>query len=261
MSRSESSAPAGSVSSPRPASPTSATRWSCATSFPSESPSSRPGASPIYEPGLAELLERNRERLRFTLDPADVFEARRIAFVCVADAADLLGRSRSVGGLERARRAARADGADAPRHEEHGARRDRGEGALPARQPRPRSRRLRLEPRVPGRGHRAGRLHASGPRRRRRVRRGRRRRRRRAVRAPRRAGRAGGRRLGGDGEARLERLSGHEDLLHQRDRERLRGDRRRRRASSRRAWGSTAASARSSCGPASATRARASRRT
>jgi UDPglucose 6-dehydrogenase len=41
------------------------------------------GRISIYEPGLAELVERNQERLRFTLDPADVFEAARIAFICV----------------------------------------------------------------------------------------------------------------------------------------------------------------------------------
>jgi len=41
------------------------------------------GRVPIYEPGLAELVVRNRERLRFTLAIADVFEDARIAFVCV----------------------------------------------------------------------------------------------------------------------------------------------------------------------------------
>jgi UDPglucose 6-dehydrogenase len=41
------------------------------------------GRVPIYEPGLAEMLEANRERLRFTLDPAEVFQSARIAFVCV----------------------------------------------------------------------------------------------------------------------------------------------------------------------------------
>jgi UDPglucose 6-dehydrogenase len=41
------------------------------------------GRIPIYEPGLAELIEQNRERLRFTLDPAEVFESARIAFICV----------------------------------------------------------------------------------------------------------------------------------------------------------------------------------
>jgi UDPglucose 6-dehydrogenase len=41
------------------------------------------GRMPIYEPGLAELVERNRERLRFTLDAEDVLASARIAFVCV----------------------------------------------------------------------------------------------------------------------------------------------------------------------------------
>jgi UDPglucose 6-dehydrogenase len=41
------------------------------------------GRVPIYEPGLPEVLERNRERIRFTLEMADVFGAARIAFICV----------------------------------------------------------------------------------------------------------------------------------------------------------------------------------
>ncbi|MGI8606648.1 MAG: UDP-glucose dehydrogenase family protein [Gaiellaceae bacterium] len=41
------------------------------------------GHVPIYEPGLEELLGRNRERLSFTLDIGDVFRAARIVFVCV----------------------------------------------------------------------------------------------------------------------------------------------------------------------------------
>src|SRR6266508_5319244 len=41
------------------------------------------GRVPIYEPGLAELIDRNRDRLRFTLDPEEVVAAARIAFVCV----------------------------------------------------------------------------------------------------------------------------------------------------------------------------------
>jgi UDPglucose 6-dehydrogenase len=41
------------------------------------------GHVPIYEPGLEELLERNRERLTFTLEIGDVFRAARIVFVCV----------------------------------------------------------------------------------------------------------------------------------------------------------------------------------
>jgi UDPglucose 6-dehydrogenase len=41
------------------------------------------GHVPIYEPGLAELLAANRERLTYTLEMADVFERARMAFVCV----------------------------------------------------------------------------------------------------------------------------------------------------------------------------------
>jgi UDPglucose 6-dehydrogenase len=41
------------------------------------------GRVPIYEPGLAELLERNRERMSFTLSIEDVFAEARAAFVCV----------------------------------------------------------------------------------------------------------------------------------------------------------------------------------
>ena len=43
----------------------------------------RAGDVPIYEPGLGELLERNRDRLTFTLEIEDVFRDARMAFVCV----------------------------------------------------------------------------------------------------------------------------------------------------------------------------------
>ena len=43
----------------------------------------RAGSVPIYEPGVDRLLQRNRSRLRFTLDLADVIERCRIVFVCV----------------------------------------------------------------------------------------------------------------------------------------------------------------------------------
>ena len=93
--------------------------------------------------------------------------------------------------------------------------------------------------------------------RRRRVRARGRRRGRRAVRLARRADRALRRQLGRDDQARRERVPDDADLVHQRDRERLRGDRRRRRRGRRRASASTTASARTSCAPASATAARA----
>ena len=59
-----------------------------------------------------------------------------------------------------------------------------------------------------------------------------------------RAARAHRRRQRRDGQARLQRVPGDEDLVHQRDRQRLRGDRRRRASRSRGGWASTSASAR-----------------
>ncbi|MDQ3668770.1 MAG: UDP-glucose/GDP-mannose dehydrogenase family protein [Actinomycetota bacterium] len=41
------------------------------------------GRIPIHEPGLAELVARQRERMRFTLDLGDVFAEARLAFICV----------------------------------------------------------------------------------------------------------------------------------------------------------------------------------
>jgi UDPglucose 6-dehydrogenase len=41
------------------------------------------GRVPIHEPGLGELLDRNRDRLRFTTDSAELFEQAELAFVCV----------------------------------------------------------------------------------------------------------------------------------------------------------------------------------
>jgi UDPglucose 6-dehydrogenase len=41
------------------------------------------GEIPIYEPGLAELVERHRDRLRFSTDIADALEHARLLFVAV----------------------------------------------------------------------------------------------------------------------------------------------------------------------------------
>ena len=41
------------------------------------------GRVPIHEPGLGELLDRNRDRLRFTTRAADVFHRAQLVFVCV----------------------------------------------------------------------------------------------------------------------------------------------------------------------------------
>src|SRR4249920_1685804 len=43
----------------------------------------RAGGVPIYEPGVDRLLQRNRSRLRFTLDLDEVLHRCRIVFVCV----------------------------------------------------------------------------------------------------------------------------------------------------------------------------------
>jgi UDP-glucose 6-dehydrogenase len=41
------------------------------------------GEVPIHEPGIEELLERNRERLRFTTEMAEVLEGAQLLFCCV----------------------------------------------------------------------------------------------------------------------------------------------------------------------------------
>src|SRR5436190_7178586 len=41
------------------------------------------GEIPIYEPGLAELVEKNRERMHFSTDIADALEHARLLFVAV----------------------------------------------------------------------------------------------------------------------------------------------------------------------------------
>jgi UDPglucose 6-dehydrogenase len=41
------------------------------------------GRVPIHEPGLAKVLDRNRNRLRFTTSSAEVFDRTALAFVCV----------------------------------------------------------------------------------------------------------------------------------------------------------------------------------
>ena len=41
------------------------------------------GEVPIYEPGLEDLVQRNKERLHFELDVAPLMEHARLLFVCV----------------------------------------------------------------------------------------------------------------------------------------------------------------------------------
>ena len=53
------------------------------TSTPTRSRASKRGEIPIYEPGLAELVAKNRERLHFSTDLADALEHARLLFVAV----------------------------------------------------------------------------------------------------------------------------------------------------------------------------------
>ena len=43
----------------------------------------RRGEVPIYEPGLEDLLNRNSERLRYTLDVRDALESAKFVYICV----------------------------------------------------------------------------------------------------------------------------------------------------------------------------------
>jgi UDPglucose 6-dehydrogenase len=43
----------------------------------------RAGNVPLHEPGLDDLIRRNRNRLRFTLDLEEMFAETRLAFICV----------------------------------------------------------------------------------------------------------------------------------------------------------------------------------
>jgi UDPglucose 6-dehydrogenase len=49
------------------------------------------GRTPFHEPGLSELLERNRERLRFTLDAGEAAREADFVFVCVGTPATYAG--------------------------------------------------------------------------------------------------------------------------------------------------------------------------
>jgi UDPglucose 6-dehydrogenase len=51
----------------------------------------RAGRLPIYEPGLEELLEQNRERLRFTTEPEEAVSGAEVIFVCVGTPATYSG--------------------------------------------------------------------------------------------------------------------------------------------------------------------------
>ena len=223
-----SSAPATSASSPRPASPSSATRSGASTSTRRRSRACARARIPIWEPGLEELVARHRDRLHFSTDLARRARARAAAVRRGRDAADLLRRRRPVRRARGRRRDARVRPARAGDEVDRAGRHRRGDQAH-LRRARQGRLLLRLLPGVPQGGLGGQGLPEPRPRRRRRRRRLGRRRRRRPVRAARRAARAHRHQERRDGQARLQRLPGHEDLVHQRDRQRVRGDRRRRR--------------------------------
>ena len=201
-----------------------------ATSCRRRSRRSARGEVPFHEDGLPELLERNRERLTFTLDVGRGSPTASFLFVCVDTPPTYSGDADLSRVWTVSTSCRRSTAAPIARDEVDGAGRNRREGAPRPRCARPVARRLRLEPGVPRRGQRRARLHASRPDRRRRVRR------RRTATPSRRSttaidaqDRALRRQLGRDDQARRERVPDDADLVHQRDRQRLRGDRRRRR--------------------------------
>ena len=68
----------------------------------------RRGEVPIHEDGLEELLERNRDRLRFTTDVAEAVEGADVVYVAVGTPPDLLRRRGPLRGVDGRRRAAAA---------------------------------------------------------------------------------------------------------------------------------------------------------
>ena len=83
------------------------------------------GRLPFHEADLPEVIERNRERLTFTLDAEELTSATDLFFACVDTPADSVGRRRPLVRLVGDRRH-RQPGRRAPRHEEHGAGGHRG---------------------------------------------------------------------------------------------------------------------------------------
>ena len=232
-----------------------ARRASSATSSRRRSTRSVAARCPFHEPGLDELLARNRERLTFTLDVGEAVDGAEFLFVCVGTPPTVLGRRRPLGASGRCWTSCRPlDGRPVlvMKSTVPVGTGEKVRAALDARGLE--HCRLRLEPGVPRRGNApcatsCSPTASSSARSTRRTRDARRA----AARRHRRAGRAHGRRLGRDGQARLERVP---DRRASASSTRSRTSARRPAPTSRRsprAWASTTGSGRTSSARDSAT--------
>ena len=192
------------------------------------------GVSPIYEPGLEELIHKNEKagRLRFSTDIAEAIERSLVIFIAVGTppkddgSPDLSFIFQVAESIARAHerlqgRRDEVDRADRHRRADRGDPQEEREAQVLG----------RLEPRVPPRGLGDRGLHAPGPRRDRLARRGGHRDREGRLLAARDRGRPvrrDGRRVGRAHQVRLERLPRAQDHVHQRDRDDVRQDGRRR---------------------------------
>ena len=221
----------------------------------------RAGQVPVHEPGLEQLLAECRERLTFTASAAELFERSGIAFVCVDTPPTV--RETPISAASRPCSSAIPAGT--------------GDVVLVMKSTVPPGTGARLRRTLDERGL-TGVAYASNPEflregsaiadflhpdrvvvgadepGRGRARRG-------ALPGLRRLRADHRRHLGGDDQARLERVPGDQDLVHQRDRERLRGGRGERRPGGARHGPRRAHRRRASCGRASASAAPASPRT
>ncbi len=79
------------------------------------------GEIPIYEPGLAELIAANTERLTFTTSVAEAIDGADFVYVAVGTPPTYSGRRRSLCRVDGDRRAPRDRQGMRRRDEEHGA--------------------------------------------------------------------------------------------------------------------------------------------
>ena len=250
------SGPAGSASSPPPASPSSATDVCVRDIDAGEDRGARAGRDRrSTSPAWPSCSQRNRERLHFTTDMASCSTHARLLFVCVGHAADLLGRRRPLARAARWSRRCRPPTRPRAGDEVHRAGRHRP--TIKRRREHARALAYVSCPEFLKEGSAVedflhpdrvvvGADPATGP----------------ATPSPASTRRSAAPIVRTDvASAEMIKLASNAFLatkisLHQRDRQRLRGGRRRRHRGRARAWVSTTASARRSCRPGSASAAR-----